>query len=77
MELRVESRQIRKSAPRAPSLLLPALLGGLDRFGVSRSGATRRSQPIVRIAAASFMFWERREDMRLDVISCIASSVWE
>lgn len=64
---------MRKSAPRAPSRLLAALL---ERLVLSRSGATRRSQPIVRMAAASLMFWERKEDMRLEVISCIASSDW-
>ena len=45
-----------------------------DRPHDARSGATRLSQPIVRMAAASRIFWPRREVMRLLVISFIASS---
>jgi hypothetical protein len=44
------------------------------RPGVANSGATRLSQPIVRMAAASRMFCPRRECIRLLVMSFIASS---
>ena len=44
------------------------------RPGVASSGATRLSQPIVRMAAASRMFCPLKECMRLLVMSFIAFS---
>ena len=61
---RFARRHTRKSEPRLPSLAGPAL----------SSGATRRSQEIVRIAAASLSVLLRREVIRLVAISCMAES---
>ena len=51
---------------------------GLEEFsgrpGVAKSGATRLSHPMVRIAAARRMLCPRRECIRLLVMSFIASS---
>lgn len=47
---------------------------GRGRPCVANSGERRLSQPIVRMAAASRMFWPRRAVMRLQVMSFIASS---
>lgn len=72
METRVARRQTRNKAPRVPSLFpgLPSL-----DLVLSSSGATLRSQPMVRIAAASLMFWVLRLAIRLDVIWRMAASV--
>ncbi len=70
--MRVDRRHTRNRAPRAPSLLLELLCCPVG--GPSRSGATLRSQPMVRMAAASLIFGDRRLAIRLVVICCIASS---
>lgn len=71
MDTRVERRHTRNKAPRAPSLVpeLEWLVAG-----PSRSGATLRSQPIVRIAVASLIFGDLRLAMRLVLICCMAAS---
>jgi hypothetical protein len=73
MDVRVDRRHTRNKAPRAPSLLLE-LVCCCPVGGPSRSGATLRSQPMVRMAAASLIFGDRRLAIRLVVVCCIASS---
>ena len=61
-------RQIRKRAPRLPSLFGVMLGEG------ERSGVMRRRKFMVRRAVASLIVGERRVLIRVVVISCIAVS---
>lgn len=61
--MRFASLHTRNNAPRLPSLPL-----------LSNSGATRRSQEIVRMAEASLREVVRREEMSCVVMACMASS---
>ena len=78
IETSVLRRQTRNSAPRAPSRLPATAADGGWRDCVkvlsSRSGAILRSQPVMRMADASLMFWERRLAIKDVVICCMASS---
>ena len=76
MDSRQPSLQTRKRAPRLPSPL-PMPVCFVDHAS-SSSGATRLSQPIVRIAPASLMPCDCREATRFVVIvfiSCSACAV--
>lgn len=79
----MESRQTRKSEPRAPSRALLELVDielVVERevlVGVEfNSGATLRNQLIVLIALASFRLLPRRLAIKFVHISCIAVSAW-
>lgn len=79
---RLWRRQTRKSEPRAPSRALFELVDSelaVERevdVGGFNSGATLRSQLIVRIALASFKLFPRRLAIKFVHISCIAVSAW-